>query len=252
MNPPAPRESDPISENNENDENEDDEPQDDDQDLFNGDPGTQTFLNLFVLLGSQMLQFGQNDYNKSKKNSDNILVLDDIEPSENDQDDGNDEGFIDANADEENQQTSRDNELDETEAQPHSGINVVTNKIRNNADAENDRNANMFESNPPDSNHEQSYDHRNDQTVNQHNSSGKKKKAKSKKKINTNKSNQDSQYILSHGRSEQQQEEFDDNESKDSIAEYEKIISEKLEEKRKEELKRASDNMKLKLLKNGR
>ncbi|CAI2387632.1 unnamed protein product [Moneuplotes crassus] len=41
-------------------------------------------------------------------------------------------------------------------------------------------------------------------------------------------------------------------ESKDSIAEYERIISEKLEKKRKEELKKASDTMKNKLVKTGR
>lgn len=41
-------------------------------------------------------------------------------------------------------------------------------------------------------------------------------------------------------------------ESKDSIAEYERIISEKLEKKRKEELKKASDTMKHKLVKTGR
>lgn len=44
----------------------------------------------------------------------------------------------------------------------------------------------------------------------------------------------------------------DDDESKDSIEEYEKIISEKLERKRKEELKKASENMKFKLVKTGR
>lgn len=48
---------------------------------------------------------------------------------------------------------------------------------------------------------------------------------------------------------------FDNNEddnSTDSIAEYERIISEKLEQKRKDELKKASENMKVKLAKNGR
>lgn len=40
--------------------------------------------------------------------------------------------------------------------------------------------------------------------------------------------------------------------SKDSITEYEKIISEKLEQKRKEELKKASESMKAKLSKTGR
>lgn len=48
------------------------------------------------------------------------------------------------------------------------------------------------------------------------------------------------------------QNEGEDDESKDSIAEYEKIISEKLEEKRKEELRKASEHMKVKLLKTGR
>lgn len=40
--------------------------------------------------------------------------------------------------------------------------------------------------------------------------------------------------------------------NKDSIAEYENIISDKLEKKRKEELQRASENMKIKLVKTGR
>jgi len=43
-----------------------------------------------------------------------------------------------------------------------------------------------------------------------------------------------------------------ENDSKDSIEEYEKIISEKLEQKRKEELKKAAENMKHKLLRTGR
>ena len=44
----------------------------------------------------------------------------------------------------------------------------------------------------------------------------------------------------------------DEEKDKDSITEYEKIISEKLEQKRKEELKKASEHMKSKLIKTGR
>lgn len=44
----------------------------------------------------------------------------------------------------------------------------------------------------------------------------------------------------------------EDDKDKDSITEYEKIISEKLEQKRKEELKKASEHMKSKLIKTGR
>ena len=77
-----------------------------------------------------------------------------------------------------------------------------------------------------------------------------KKKSKSKQKGN-DKSHEKGLFDVSNIQSEQQNE-GEDNESKDSIAEYEKIISEKLEEKRKEELKKASEHMKVKLLKTGR
>ena len=76
------------------------------------------------------------------------------------------------------------------------------------------------------------------------------KKSKNKKKGN-DKSHEKGLFDISNLQSEQQNE-GEDNESKDSIAEYEKIISEKLEEKRKEELKKASEHMKARLLKTGR
>ena len=81
---------------------------------------------------------------------------------------------------------------------------------------------------------------------------------KSKKKIKTKQKKPETEiFSVSNTQAEidplnQTQNEGEDDDSKDSIAEYEKIISEKLEEKRKEELKKASDHMKLKLVKTGR